>query len=475
MRSLAKLIKTPFFASVFRLSSASAGGQVFLVAITPILTRLYSKNDFGLLAVFLSMVAIINSFSSFCYELAIPHAKNDREASDLFRLSILILAVTTVVSMPLVGIIPSNQMSLILNKHAFFPFVLAIAIFASGIYSLFVQYATRQRKFKQISNSKIIQSLLLGLLQLVFFKLGPMALIIGFVCSQLAAIVGLLNVAPKNFFDRKIDVLDTMKRYRHYPLMVSPQIVLNTIFNSILPLVIAPVYGTASAGVYLIANRLIYSPINVVVQSIASVYSGHAKDYDNIERLPAYTQKIHALLSIIVCILLPYVSALCLIYIPGLLGEGWGITAKISAVLCISSFAEILASPYSVFLVKNKQLLGLKVQIMLTLFKAVGLILGSMSSTLVVFALIYATFSMLGYATVWTVKFKSLAIDLTSQALLSIGCLAVGILFSLTMLLTYIYSGIGLTTVCISVITGFGLMASILERLKRFNLINFSH
>ena len=54
------------------LVGGTAGVQVLTVLAAPLLTRLYSSEDFGLLSVYTSLLALIGVIFSLRYELAIP-------------------------------------------------------------------------------------------------------------------------------------------------------------------------------------------------------------------------------------------------------------------------------------------------------------------------------------------------------------------------------------------------------------------
>ena len=61
-----------------------AGGTTLAQGInilsTPILSRIYSPEDFGVTAVFISMVSILSVISALRYDLAIPLPKTERYA-----------------------------------------------------------------------------------------------------------------------------------------------------------------------------------------------------------------------------------------------------------------------------------------------------------------------------------------------------------------------------------------------------------
>ena len=69
--------------------------QVLPVVLAPILTRLYSPNDFGVLAVYSSLLAMSLNFASFRYEFAIPIAEDNRTAIVLVALCLALVFTMT--------------------------------------------------------------------------------------------------------------------------------------------------------------------------------------------------------------------------------------------------------------------------------------------------------------------------------------------------------------------------------------------
>lgn len=63
------------------LVGGTTGAQLLAVLAAPLLTRLYTPEDFGLLAVYASLLGLIAVIASLRYELAIPLPTDDTEAA----------------------------------------------------------------------------------------------------------------------------------------------------------------------------------------------------------------------------------------------------------------------------------------------------------------------------------------------------------------------------------------------------------
>ena len=61
-----------FLGGMLTIAGGNALGQALTVAVSPVLTRIYSPTDFGVLAVQVSLLSIILIFAGLRYEFATP-------------------------------------------------------------------------------------------------------------------------------------------------------------------------------------------------------------------------------------------------------------------------------------------------------------------------------------------------------------------------------------------------------------------
>ena len=115
------LPKNSFIRSVSVLVGGTATAQVIAILASPILTRLYSTEDFCLLAVYGSIIGIVGVIASLRYELAIPIAETDKEAASLVYLSGIILITVSIIT-GIVFYAFSSQLLGVLKAPALKPF-----------------------------------------------------------------------------------------------------------------------------------------------------------------------------------------------------------------------------------------------------------------------------------------------------------------------------------------------------------------
>lgn len=84
------LSKSEFLRNVLTLMTGTTIAQAIPIANTPILTRLYTLADFGLLALFVAVTSILGSIANGRYEMAIMLPKKDEDAINIAALGLLI-------------------------------------------------------------------------------------------------------------------------------------------------------------------------------------------------------------------------------------------------------------------------------------------------------------------------------------------------------------------------------------------------
>jgi O-antigen/teichoic acid export membrane protein len=95
-KKIYKKVKSIFFKSEFNsnvltLMVGTTIAQAIPIAITPILTRIYTPEDFGILALFMGFTAIFGTIANARYELAIMLPEKDEDAINIAALGLLIV------------------------------------------------------------------------------------------------------------------------------------------------------------------------------------------------------------------------------------------------------------------------------------------------------------------------------------------------------------------------------------------------
>lgn len=85
--------KSEFTKNIVTLITGTAFAQAIPIAISPILTRIYTPEDFGIFALFIAIISILGSIATARYELAIMLPKKDEDAINIFALCFIITCI----------------------------------------------------------------------------------------------------------------------------------------------------------------------------------------------------------------------------------------------------------------------------------------------------------------------------------------------------------------------------------------------
>jgi len=260
------------------MAGGAAGSQLLLVLATPIITRLYTPQDFGVLAVYIGLLALFCVIASFRYEMAIPIPEMDEEAIDLVFLSLILVGLTALISCLLIAIF-GDSIAIFLKEPRLkgLLWLLPLGVFFVGTYQIFNKYAIRAKLFKSVAITRINQSITMLVIQLLGYKLGAIALILAQSVGQGA---GALTLS-KGVFSRlgssnRKRIILVAKKYRRFPLYSSWAGLLNTSGAQLPALAFASLFSAQVAGYYTLAFGLVTAPITLLANAVGNVFLSDA-------------------------------------------------------------------------------------------------------------------------------------------------------------------------------------------------------
>lgn len=375
------LPKGQFACSVAVLVGGTAGAQLLMILASPVLTRLYSPEDFGLLAVYVSLLSLFTVISSMRYELAIPLPESDQEAANLTILSLFIVIFVTIISGVLIVFAGSYAAKLLgTPKLADFFWLLPVGVFLIGTYQVFNYWSLRTKSFPTIAKTKIRQTISTVAIQIIGFKLGGITLVLGQAVGQGAGVLTLAKPAMKRpefkgwtWSDLKI----VAKRYRSFPLFSTWSGFANTAGMQLPPLMFAALFSPAIAGFYALAHRVLALPTGLIGGAIGNVFfSNAAEDYRKGQLQPLFENVLDKLvmISIPIMILLIFAGPTLFEFVFGTDWKQAGIFAQWMAVWIGMVF---ISSPLSIlFSVVEKQAVGLLFQSIMLVVRVLVIFIG---------------------------------------------------------------------------------------------------
>lgn len=171
-----RFIENPTYVGFCSILSGSVLGQLVMLLATPIITRLYSPSDFGILSLYTMVVSVLLVFATLKYELAIPLPKENKKAINLMTLCFGLTFGISVISILLIGLIGgvfASETDLSLLSP--YLWVISLSIFGGGfiIFLITGQFETKNIRILQKHELTEVFLDLLGRSPLVFLTWLP--------------------------------------------------------------------------------------------------------------------------------------------------------------------------------------------------------------------------------------------------------------------------------------------------------------
>lgn len=279
------LHKNPYYRHVLILTSGTAFSQLLLVLTSPLLTRLYTPEDFGLLSVYISIVEIFVLLSSLHYEYALPLAKDEIGAANLLVLCFGILLSVCLFAALGFWFTHSFLFSFLkvpgLEKYfRLFP----VSLLGMGSLKIAHYRAMRTKNFVPIAKAKMRQSMGMIGIQVVTGLLGrgTSGLVWGDALGRLGGggklacdvVKGNWHVLKKNV--SLLGIRQVAVRYKKFPLILTGSSLIKE-FAVHLPVVLLTLaYGPQVVGLFMLVQRITGLPLTLIGESINDVFMAEA-------------------------------------------------------------------------------------------------------------------------------------------------------------------------------------------------------
>lgn len=376
-----------FTKNVLMITGGAVFAQALSVLLSPIITRLYSPEQYGVLTVYVAFLGMINLLGALSYDSAIPIADDDEKAFNVFVLCLLILLFVTSILFFAVAIAGDIFLGLFKAEEIVqYKYFIPIGFFLTGFYTVMSQWALRKRNFKSITVTKYSQSITGNSTKigLGFFNVGAVGLIVGNILSQSAGIFTLIkpNIGEFKIMIKSVDyqkIKSLAKRYIKFPLYTAPGLFILSASGQLPTIFMSSLYGTGIVGLYGLARSISFLPMTIVGKSVQDVFYGEAASIGrtNPTRIKELSNKLLKKL-----ILLASIPMLTLILFGPTLfsfvfGADWRVAGMFARILSIEVFFHFIFHPIStVFSIFEQQKKSLFIYI-LKLILVLGIFTGA--------------------------------------------------------------------------------------------------
>lgn len=280
MLILKKLRENSFARQVSVLASGTAIAHLLAIGTLPLITRLYTPDEFGILGVFVALMSILTVVANWRYEIAVPLPDSDERAANLAAVALVCGFFTTCVT--LIAVIFFGSWLGTIKKFSGitdFLILLPLGIFFAAIYAVFQYWATRRKEFSRIARTRVEQAVGGVGSQLIAGYLGggALGLIIGQIINSAAGVIGLVRrayVKDRPLLDsvNLAEMKSVAREYERFPKFSVLESLSNISAVQIPLILISLVSESAEVGYLMLGMRLMQAPVGLIGSSISQVF-----------------------------------------------------------------------------------------------------------------------------------------------------------------------------------------------------------
>lgn len=361
MRICFNSLNSEFVRKVFSILSGATVAHAISFFTLPIVTAIYPPEEFGKFHVLLSIITLFSIIGSFKFELAIVIPNSERESSAVLSLSLVFLLITTVfygLGFFIFGEWILGKLNAeILNPYLF---VIVIGIGLAGFKNILHFLLVRKELFGLMAKNDVILAGSSQTCKIACGLVSPsfMGLVISHIAGLLLYVFLVVRRVPLRMDADWEDFKYAFSKHKKFFLYNTPTVLLNTFSLHLPVLLIGRFHGAEAVGYYVLAARLLDTPMGMIGNAVGQVYYQSASDAyqrgtDGLVRLFSQTVTALSILGLFLIIMAYFFSDLV---IPLLFGQEWGISIVLLKIMLLWKFFGFVMAPISLsFSVVGKQ------------------------------------------------------------------------------------------------------------------------
>ncbi len=355
--------KSEFSRNVLTLMTGTTIAQAIPIAISPVLTRIYTPEDFGMFALYMSVASIISVIATGRYEMAIMLPKEDEDAVNIVALSIIISFFVSFISLAIVFFF-NAQITILLGNPEIsnWLYFIPITVLLTGFYQSFNYWSNRKKQYKRLATNRVMRSGTTAVVNMSmgFGGFGSSGLILGGVLGQGVATSALGRMVwreDKGLLENisKLKMFAMMRKYKKLPMFNLPNAVIDGFRLSGISILIAKFFTTATLGQFALAWKIVQTPMSLIGSSLSQVFfqkisSANKSDLNSLVKI--FIIKA-SLIALPIFLIIYFFAVDIFIFI---FGENWKLAGEIASVMTPWLFLNFITSPIStLFIVLNRQ------------------------------------------------------------------------------------------------------------------------
>ena len=323
--------------------------QLLPFLATPVLTRLYTQEDFARYTSFFAVATILAVAAGGRYFLAIVIPKKDEDALRLYNLSVYITLIYVLVLALVFQILNWMEISSSIEYTCFVP----LYVLFFGFWTSLIHLSIRNKSFRVNAFAKVYQAAGYIVAAIVFglAKLSTYGLVIGKTLGILGSAFYLgqkLNIGKFKWHWREYK--DVAWRYIDFPKYSVGPTLLNTLTAQAFILFLTKFYSTEELGYYGLTYMVLGAPLGLIGTSYKDVFYQRIAELINREQ---FTKSLAFFRSSAVFLFTVGVLIAAVLFFFGpklfgfVFGDAWTRSGEFAAILSFSFMVKLVSSPLS--------------------------------------------------------------------------------------------------------------------------------
>lgn len=347
--------------NIYVLLTGTVVAQLIPVIVSPLLTRIYTPSEFGMLAIFMSCATVFSIFANFRLDAAIMSAENPKEKSILKNLSLLSTTLFTIFLIILFIIFDDFFKSLYSGiEYKFILFFIPIYVFLFGLNQVYTYICNSNGDYKIISKSKVDKNISISLIQILlgFNKLGLLGLLLGNILGFLLPFFRMRKFTYiVNEKYSKNEMIFVLKKYKKYPLVSTSSAVMDTVASEAPIIFMNKFQSSEVIGFFDLARKTVLVPLSFISVSVSQIYLKQITEEKEQNKNVKLTLFILGGLTLISICIAPIFIYWGEDLFAAIFGENWRIVGGYLKILIFPFLIRFIVSPLSVIFLKPSNIL----------------------------------------------------------------------------------------------------------------------
>jgi O-antigen/teichoic acid export membrane protein len=364
-----------YWRHVLTVLGGAVGAQALPLLVAPLITRLCTPAEMGAFSVWLGIVSVTAIGATLRMETALilDHAEQAQRIGFSVVSDTASLTAVGVTLIAVVGRLSGWPMVSTLSWTGVL--TIGLGTWLTAMMQTTIAYATSHRAFGKSARAKVVGASTIAMAQLALLYAGGGG--VGLLIGQLIGLAAGLATAHRLIDPPPIkpgaitgaDGRAYLQRHQAFWRYSLPSNLLNSLVGQLPLLMIGIRYGTQSAGLFALTQRVLAAPISLIAASVLEVFKRQSvhdfQTLGNCSRAYRYTFKTLFFLALCPSIILFLYSPVLFSWI---FGSSWRVAGELAQLLAPLYFLNFIASPLSyVFFVAGKQKVELVWQVALFL------------------------------------------------------------------------------------------------------------